>query len=257
MTRLKCIDGEDPMVPRWLTISGSSPLWTKGSLSEEYLLGALHPTLVKQVYECSSEELMNRAGKSVVWGLHFVSALIDRVHDAGRLVWNQHEKILALHAANKELKASIGQELAAVAERRVKEMEVEFERMRAELESHRSQRRELEQEVGLLRSSLDGARNDRARLEDDIHSLTEAIAFLEAKLKVEGQKAMGTYKASRGFEFGLEKMGRVSYEFRYRVVLERLWGMHSDIMIELDPFIECFEDANIEMDLDQPFDDDT
>ncbi|RWW44397.1 hypothetical protein BHE74_00049846 [Ensete ventricosum] len=241
MTRLKCVDGEDPLVSRWSTISGSSLLWTKGSLSEEYLLGALHPTLAKQVYECSSEELMNRAGKSVVWGLHFISALIDRVHDAGRLVWNQHEKILALQAANKELKASVDQELAATVERRVKEMEVEFERMQAELESHRSQCRELEQEVKLLRSSLDGARNDRARLEDD----------------VDDQKAVGAYKASRGFESGLEKMGRVSYEFRYRVVLERLWGMHSDIMIELDPFTECFEDANVEMDLDQPFDNDT
>ncbi|RRT78122.1 hypothetical protein B296_00027585 [Ensete ventricosum] len=29
--------------------------------------GALHPTLAKQVYECSSEELMNWTSKSVVW----------------------------------------------------------------------------------------------------------------------------------------------------------------------------------------------
>ncbi|RRT49603.1 hypothetical protein B296_00045022 [Ensete ventricosum] len=140
MTRLMCVDGEDPLAPRWLAISRSSPFWTKGPLFGEYLRGALHPTLEKQAYECSSKELMNRAGKSVVW--------------------SQHQKILALRAANKELKASISQELATAAKRRVKELEAEVERMRAKLESHRSQRRELEQEVGLLRSSLDGAQND-------------------------------------------------------------------------------------------------
>ncbi|RZR80937.1 hypothetical protein BHM03_00007047 [Ensete ventricosum] len=195
MTRLKCVDGEDSLVPRWSTISGSSPFWTEGPLSREYLRGALHPTLVKQVYECSFEELMNRADKSAVWGLHFVSALIDRVHDVGQLVRSQHEKILALRAANKELKASVGQELAVVAEQRVKELEAKIERMGAELESHRSQR-ELDQEVKLLRSSLDGARNDRALLEGDVLSLIEAATFLEAELKAEGQKAIVAYKAS-------------------------------------------------------------
>ncbi|RRT52189.1 hypothetical protein B296_00026677 [Ensete ventricosum] len=124
MMRLKCIEGEDLLVPRWSIISGSSPFRTEGALSEEYLRGALHPTLAKQVYECSSEELMNRAGKSVVL--------------------SQHEKILALRAANKELKASIGQELAATTERQVKELEDKIERMQTELESLRSQQREFE-----------------------------------------------------------------------------------------------------------------
>ncbi|RWW69933.1 hypothetical protein BHE74_00022434 [Ensete ventricosum] len=173
MMRLKCIEGEDLLVPRWSIISGFSPFRTKGALSEEYLRGALHPTLAKQVYECSSEELMNRADKSVVL--------------------SQHEKILALRAANKELKASIGQELAATTERWVKELEDKIERIRL--------------------------------------NLTE--------LKAKGQKAIATYKASRGFESGLEKMGRVSYEFRYRVALERLRGKHPYVMIEVDPFTEC------------------
>ncbi|RWW56314.1 hypothetical protein BHE74_00036991 [Ensete ventricosum] len=167
MTRLKCVDSEDPLVPRWSTISGSILFWTEGPLSGEYLWGALHPTLAKQ-------------------GLHFVSALIDRVHDVGRLVRSQHDKILALRATNKELKASVGQELVATAERQVKELEAEIKRMRAELESHRSQRREFEQEVRLLRSSLDGAQNNQARLKGNVLSLTEAATFLEAELKAEG-----------------------------------------------------------------------
>ncbi|RRT55078.1 hypothetical protein B296_00048723 [Ensete ventricosum] len=69
---------------------------------------------------------------------------------------------------------------------------------------------------------LDGAQNDRARLEGDVLSLTEAAALLKVELKAEGQNAVATHKASRRFESSLEKMGRVSYEFRYRVTLERL-----------------------------------
>ncbi|RRT69914.1 hypothetical protein B296_00015907 [Ensete ventricosum] len=149
---------------------------------------------------------------------------------------SQHEKILTLRVANKELKVGVDQELVTVAERRAKELDDEVEKMWTELESLRSQRRELEQEVGLLHSSLDGARNDRARLEGDVLSLTKAIAFLESSL---------------------EKIRRVTYEFEYWVALERLRGKHLEITIERDPFAECPEDANVKMDLDQPFDDGT
>ncbi|RZR92463.1 hypothetical protein BHM03_00020755 [Ensete ventricosum] len=167
ITRLKCVEGEDPLVPRWSTISGSSPFWTEGPLSGEYLRGALHPTLVKQVYKCSSEELTNRANKLVVW------------------IRSQHEKIPALQAANKELKAGVDQELAAAAKRRAKELEAEIERMR----------------LNWSRSEASGG------------NLTKKSGFSE--LKAEGQKAVATYKASRGFESDLKKMGRVSYEFGY------------------------------------------
>ncbi|RRT46593.1 hypothetical protein B296_00005587 [Ensete ventricosum] len=111
--------------------------------------------------------------------------------------------------------------------------------------------------VEVLRSSLDGARNDRVRLEGEVLSLNEVAAFLENDLKGEGPKAVATYKASRGFELGLEKMGKVSYEFEYRVAVEQLRGKHLKIVIEKDPFAECLDDANMKMDLNQPFDDST
>ncbi|RWV76903.1 hypothetical protein GW17_00062358 [Ensete ventricosum] len=153
MTRLKVIEGEDPLMPRWSAITGSSQFWIEGPLSGEYLRGALHLNLAK-----------------------------------------------------------------------------------------------LKEEVGILRSSLDGAQNDRAHLEEDVLSLIEATTLLKAELKGKGAKMVGVYKASRGFESGLEKMGRVSYEFRYRVALERLWAKHL-IEVEQDPFIECPKDANVKMDL--------
>ncbi|RRT85542.1 hypothetical protein B296_00004173 [Ensete ventricosum] len=100
-----------------------TPSTTGVSLVVEYLWGALHPMLAKQLYECSSEELMNRAAKSTVWGFNFASALVDRVHDAGRMVRLQHERIAVLWTANKELKFGASQEVFTVAEYREKELQ--------------------------------------------------------------------------------------------------------------------------------------
>ncbi|RRT80609.1 hypothetical protein B296_00015703 [Ensete ventricosum] len=111
--------------------------------ADKYLRRTLHPALAKQVCECSSEELMNKADKSAVW----------------------------------------------------------------------------------------------------------ATTLLEVELKAEGPKAVAAYKASLGFESGLEKMGRVSYEFEYRVSLEWLRQKHTKIAIEQDLFAECPDNANVEMDL--------
>ncbi|RWW71540.1 hypothetical protein BHE74_00020711 [Ensete ventricosum] len=163
ITRLKVAEGEAPLMSRWSTISRSSYFWTEDPLSESICGGALHPALAKQVYECSYDELMNRA------------------------------------------------------------------------------------------DNLDGARNDRAHIEGDMLSLIEETTLLE----VEGPRVVAAYKASRGFESGLGKMGRVSYEFKHRVALERLRGKLMEIEVEQDPFAEFPEDANVEMDLSQPFDDST
>ncbi|RWV78715.1 hypothetical protein GW17_00060268 [Ensete ventricosum] len=54
MMQLKTVKGEDLLVPRWSAISGLSQVWTECPLSGEYLWGALHLALAKQVYKCSS-----------------------------------------------------------------------------------------------------------------------------------------------------------------------------------------------------------
>ncbi|RZS06216.1 hypothetical protein BHM03_00036842 [Ensete ventricosum] len=188
MTRLKVAECEDPLMPRWSAIAGSSQFWTE-----------------------------------------------------------------AFRAANKELKGRADQNLVATTESHAKELERDVHKLQGELESLKTQRRRLEEEVGILCSILDGAWNDRARLEGDVLSLTEAMTLLEAELKGERAKVVAAYKASRGFESGLEKMGRVSYEFGYRVALERLRGKHHEIEVEQDLFVECPKDANVKMDLNQPF----
>ncbi|RWW26984.1 hypothetical protein GW17_00008606 [Ensete ventricosum] len=67
MMQLSPSEGEELLTLRWLTIPGSARVCTEGPLAMEYLQGALHPVLVKQLYECFYEELMNRIAKSVIW----------------------------------------------------------------------------------------------------------------------------------------------------------------------------------------------
>ncbi|RWW74367.1 hypothetical protein BHE74_00017691 [Ensete ventricosum] len=156
MMRLSPGEGEELLTPRWLSIPVSARVWIEGSLAVEYLWGALHPVLAKQLYECSSKELMNRVVKSAVW-----------------------------------LGAS--QEVVAVVEHREKELKATVDQMRAEL-------------------------GKGAKCGDRLHSFMR-------------------------FESGLQKMGRISYEFGYHVALERFQAKHSKAEVEADPFTECPEDG--------------
>ncbi|RZS16072.1 hypothetical protein BHM03_00048017 [Ensete ventricosum] len=59
---------------------------------------------------------------------------VDRVHDVGRLVWQQHGRIVILRAANKELKLGVSQEAVAVIEHPIKELQATVDQLRAELD---------------------------------------------------------------------------------------------------------------------------
>ncbi|RRT51090.1 hypothetical protein B296_00028399 [Ensete ventricosum] len=86
-TRVTAKKGKESMTSRRPPSEGiPSESYARWRTEQGQISGALHPILAKQVYECSSKELMNKVGKSTIWGLHFISALIDRVHDVGRLV---------------------------------------------------------------------------------------------------------------------------------------------------------------------------
>ncbi|RRT69328.1 hypothetical protein B296_00024533 [Ensete ventricosum] len=129
------------------------------------------------------------------------------------------------------------------------------DQLRAELETSKQHRKGLEQEVSIACAGLQEARDDRARLEEEVLPLTEAATLLQSELKAEGLKAITQYKASQGFESGLVKMGQVSYEFGYRVAVERFRAKYLNSTVEENLFAELPEDANMKMDLCQPFDD--
>ncbi|RZR99540.1 hypothetical protein BHM03_00029105 [Ensete ventricosum] len=75
MSEMPQVEGEEPLAARWSSLSRSTRVWTKGPLATEYVRGGLYPFLAKQLYECSSKELMDRTAKSAVW----VSVGLDRV----------------------------------------------------------------------------------------------------------------------------------------------------------------------------------
>ncbi|RWV85487.1 hypothetical protein GW17_00052719 [Ensete ventricosum] len=88
---------------------------------------------------------------------HFASVLIDRAHDAGRMVHVQHERITVLRATNKELKFWAAPEAVVVTEQWAKELQANVDQLRAELESSECRCKDLELEVDIVRASLQGA----------------------------------------------------------------------------------------------------
>ncbi|URE17424.1 Putative gypsy type transposon [Musa troglodytarum] len=71
----------DPLVARWHGLSRGDKVWVGGEPSARYLRGALHPDMARDLYTLPSEALLAKSAKSVLWGLHYTTALLDRVHD--------------------------------------------------------------------------------------------------------------------------------------------------------------------------------
>ncbi|RZS22197.1 hypothetical protein BHM03_00054929 [Ensete ventricosum] len=63
------------------------------------------------------------------------------------------------------------------------------------------------------------------------------------------------YKESLGFKEGLKRMGRVTYEYGYRVALARFCARHPNAEVEEDPFTIHPEDDLVLMERQQAFDD--
>uniref|UniRef100_A0A804J724 Transposase (putative) gypsy type domain-containing protein n=1 Tax=Musa acuminata subsp. malaccensis TaxID=214687 RepID=A0A804J724_MUSAM len=107
-----------PYVPRWSALKADSRVWADGAVAQEFIRGALHPLLAKELYGLTLEVLADRAAKSLVWGQHYAMALLDRALDAGRVVERQANAFAALRLENEELKRSSGPEAVAAAEQR-------------------------------------------------------------------------------------------------------------------------------------------
>ncbi|RRT53362.1 hypothetical protein B296_00027316 [Ensete ventricosum] len=67
------------------------------------------------------------------------------------------------------------------------------------------------------------------------------------------RQAVDHYKESISFE-GLKRMGRVTYEYGYRVALARFHALHPDSEVEEDPFTIHPEDDMVPMERQQVFD---
>ncbi|RWW70926.1 hypothetical protein BHE74_00021368 [Ensete ventricosum] len=85
--------------------------------------------------------------------------------------------------------------------------------------------------------------------------LLQAVKDLESARAELPRQSVAQYKESLGFKEGLKRMGRVTYEYGYRMALARFRAQHLDTDIEEDPFTIHPEDDLVPMERQQDFDD--
>ncbi|URD95262.1 hypothetical protein MUK42_32075 [Musa troglodytarum] len=191
---------------------------------------ALHPDMARDLYTLPSEALIAKSAKSVLWvstvlrNLHYTTALLDRVHDSGRLVNGLGERNLELRRQLEEARAGAGPEAVAAAEQRAADMGAEVARLTVELEAASATEADLQK---LLRTSAE----NRLRMEEASDwpptSARRSRGRQGSPCRAEGSRpekdreAVDAYKKSEGFLLGLDRTGRVSYEYGYKVALAR------------------------------------
>ncbi|RZS18957.1 hypothetical protein BHM03_00051290, partial [Ensete ventricosum] len=137
ISELPRLVAEGPLKPRWPNLTNSTRVWTERPIAAEYVRGALHPSLAKQLYESPFEELMDQAAKSAVW-------------------------------------ASAGSEAMAAAKKRAIKLSAEVDRLMAALGKTKQCRKGLELAADSTRVELKDLRDSRRWLEDEVLLLTKA-----------------------------------------------------------------------------------
>ncbi|CAL9087943.1 unnamed protein product [Musa textilis] len=91
--------------------------------------------------------------------------------------------------------------------------------------------------------------------EAEAKAAQEALAVEEGRRPERDREAIERYKRSEGFLLGLDRTGRVSYEYGYKVALARFRACPPGSMVEEDPFTSRPEDQGASMPDEVPFDD--
>lgn len=197
-------------------------------------------------------------------------ALIDRVHDAGRVISCMGDEIIELRNQIEELKVGLA------AEQRAVDLEGEVAQLKLELGGAKRQHGELREKLGgveqklaetlcMLKESRWRVRSMEGKLlyisrnleaaQVKAKKAEEALAEETRAALKKDKKAIAEYKESRGFQLGLQRTGQVTYEYGYRVALARFRARYPDLEIEEDPFVNLPEDDNVQMPNEVPFDD--
>ncbi|RZS03243.1 hypothetical protein BHM03_00033397 [Ensete ventricosum] len=273
-------DPEKELQARWAGLRNSTKVWHTSSAAEEYERGILHPQLARELYTLPSEVLMARATKELVLvslptcefvflsfffffltepsvqSQHLQMALIDRVHDAGRLITFMDHRVKQQQEELDVLKSKGGPEAVAEAEERASRLKEELEKVKAEkaeeLLRHEASERELRGHLGDAQHLLKEARARARRMDDELLQSVKDLEHARAELPI---TAVAEYKGSLGFKEGLKRMGRVTYEYGYRVARARFRARHPDADVEEDPFTIYPEDDSVPMERQQDFDD--
>ncbi|RRT47598.1 hypothetical protein B296_00018800 [Ensete ventricosum] len=144
-------------------------------------------------------------------------------------------------------------------EKRAFELEKELEKTKRERDEALQWLETSNKELNEARGDLSEAQRQlkeawvRAQKMDD--ELLKSMKDLESTQAELLRWAIDDYKESVGFKEGLKRMGRVTYEYGYRVALARFRSLHPDSEVEKDPFTIRPEDDYVPMGRQQAFDD--
>ncbi|THU72788.1 hypothetical protein C4D60_Mb04t15870 [Musa balbisiana] len=187
-------EAADPLVGRSEGLTRGSRVWADGECATGFIRGGLHPDIARDLYVMPSETLLSKSAKSLLWGHHYVAALMDRVRDAGRVITALGARNAELRRQMDEVRAGAGPEAVAAVEQRALGLEAEVERLRTELQASTERGVELQTRLEAsegnnmelqthLRASVAEARSARAdllelirRLEESPHSDPDSLA---------------------------------------------------------------------------------
>ncbi|RRT31353.1 hypothetical protein B296_00054300 [Ensete ventricosum] len=232
-------DPEKELKARWAGLKNSTKVWNNSSAAEEYGRGLLHLQLARELYTLPSE------------GQHFQMALVDRVHDRGRLIIFMDYRVKQLQEELDALRSKGGPEAVAEPEEHASRLMEELEKIKGEKAEELLRREASEKELQAVRGHLGDVQQllkeaqIRARRMDD--ELLQAVKDLEHARAELPEQAVAQYKGSLGFKEALKWMGRVTYEYGYRVALARFRAQYPDADIEEDLFTIYPEDDSVSM----------
>ncbi|RZR84123.1 hypothetical protein BHM03_00010886 [Ensete ventricosum] len=231
---------------RWENLRNSSKVWRDHVIAEEFERGLLHPQLARELYTLPSEVLLARATKEMV-----LMTLFNRVHDASQLITFMDYRINNLLEEIETLKAGDGLEAVAAAEERVAKLEKRTKALQR-LETSDKELNEVRGDLSKAQKQLKEAQVRARKADDDLLKSVKDLESTRAELL---KRAIDDYKESAGFKEGLKRMGRVAYEYGYRVALARFRSSHPDSEVEEDPFTVRPKDDLVPMERQHAFDD--
>ncbi|RZS27714.1 hypothetical protein BHM03_00061232 [Ensete ventricosum] len=113
------------MRARWLNLTYSANVWDNSQVASEFERGVLHPTLAKDLYMLPFEVLMAQATKQITLGHHYQMTLLDRFHDAGRLVTIMGNRASHLKEEIQKLKSEGNPEQLVIAQQQVVKLQAD------------------------------------------------------------------------------------------------------------------------------------
>ncbi|THU72513.1 hypothetical protein C4D60_Mb04t12930 [Musa balbisiana] len=221
----------DPLGTRWGGLTQGDWVWVDGESVALFARGGLHPDLAREIYVMPSDVLLGKAAKSLLWGHHYATALMDRARDAGRTLGVLVDRNIKLRKQIEEVRAGAGPEAVTAAEQRASDLEAEATKLRsaikvaeqhaldleaetarlqAEVKAAGEQNKELQPLVRVARTETRLEKKEAASLQQKLEEAlaeakraSEALAAEADQRPEKDKKLIEDYKSSSGFRLGL------------------------------------------------------